>query len=558
MCGIICLIRYGTLPGSKTIENCHSKLIPRGPDKQNSLSVGTNPNVYLGFSRLSIMDISDDGLQPFQTPNNNYVICNGEIYNHEQLALEHSINMRTKCDCEVILPLYEKLGFVDMIKSLDAEFAMVIFDEFHQTLYVVRDRYGVRPLFYGWNKTTQTYGFASEMKALHDIMEWVEPVEPNKFFRFDLKANVIEQIAYYDYQSLGLSSIPVGEKREPRFSNRLEKSAVRTFFSPYPDTDIKLMINNLLTVAVKKRLCADRPVGFLLSGGLDSSLIVAIATRILGPDNITCFSIGLENSPDVIASKVVAKYLGIKNHHIILFDIDTGINAIPEVIKIIESYDITTIRASTPQYLMSKYIEENTNIKVLLSGEGSDEIHGSYRYFRDAPDPEQFHLETVRLLKELYMFDNLRTDRTMASSGLEVRVPFLDFAYVEFINKIDPQLLMYTPDRMEKQIIRDSFIGYLPDEILYRSKEAFSDAVSSTEVNWFKSIQTLASKTISQNDVENNPFEFNKPKLPDALYFRRIFNECYPGRDNVISHYWLPKFQKEIITDPSATILVSY
>ena len=537
MCGIIFLIRYGANLDDETIRISHEQIMSRGPDKQNSLrfkSKDGTADIFMGFSRLSVMDVTDDGLQPFKSSHDNIMICNGEIYNYDDLSNIYDIELATKCDCEIILPLYEKTNFKDMIDSLDAEFAIILFDEKQQTVYAARDRYGVRPLFYGYNTATQTHGFASELKALHHMMEYIEPVEPNKYCKMNLSDNKIELIDYFDYGSL----------------------------VAYPTIDVaeyvKNMVKDLFTEAVKKRLHADRPLGFLLSGGLDSSLIVAIATRILGPDKIICFSIGLENSPDVVASKIVTSYLGIKQHHIIPFDVNIGIEYIPEVIRTIESYDITTIRASVPQYIMAKYINKHSNIRVLLSGEGSDEIHGSYRYFRDAPNPSEFHSETIRLLKELYMFDNLRTDRTMSRNGLEVRVPFLDLEYVQFIKRIDPQLLMYKEDYIEKKIIRDSFIGYLPDEILYRSKEAFSDAVSSTEINWFKSIQNRVAKEITLDELENNPFVINKPKTLDALYFRRIFNYIYPGRDNVIEHYWLPRFQKTEVVDPSATVLKCY
>jgi asparagine synthase (glutamine-hydrolysing) len=428
-----------------------------------------------------------------------------------------------------------------MIRSeLDGEFAMVVYDKNAQSILAARDRYGVRPLFYGYNTKTRTIGFASEMKALHSIMEFVQPVNPWEMATIDLtidpedtsKAIVFSQ--YYNYEEL-------------------------TWTSVYNDVNcIHEKINELLTSAVSKRLHADRPVGFLLSGGLDSSLIVAIATKILGPDKVVCFSIGLPDSSDVIAAKKVVEFLGIKQHHIIPFTIEQGLDAINDVVEAIESYDITTIRASTPQLLMAKYIKENTDIRVLLSGEGSDEIHGSYRYFRDAPNYTEFHQETVRLLRELFMFDCLRTDRTMANSGLEVRVPFLDFVYVEFVMKIYPKLLMYADKQIEKQIVRDSFKGYLPDEILYRSKEAFSDAVSSPEQSWYKSIQKKVETIITDEELTNNPFIVNKPETKEALYFRRIFDRIYPNRDNVIAHYWLPRFQKEKVLDPSATVLKCY
>ncbi len=305
-------------------------------------------------------------------------------------------------------------------------------------------------------------------------MEYVAPVKPNEMAMVDLAphhscSDSIEFTPYYDYNTL----------------------------TPYltKSDDIKqihLLTREYLTNAVSKRLMADRPIGFLLSGGLDSSLIVAIATKLIDPKKIVCFSIGLVGSPDIEAAKKVVNYLGIVNHHVIPFSILTGIKEIPNVIRSIESYDITTIRASTPQYIMAEYIQNKTDIRVLFSGEGSDEIYGSYRYFRDAPTVIDFHRETIRLLEELYMFDNLRTDRTMAAHGLEVRVPFLDFKYVEFIKQLNPALLMHNSEIIEKKIIRDSFVGYLPNEILYRSKEAFSDAVSSNEVNWFKSSSLIS------------------------------------------------------------------
>uniref|UniRef100_A0A6C0C8Q2 asparagine synthase (glutamine-hydrolyzing) n=1 Tax=viral metagenome TaxID=1070528 RepID=A0A6C0C8Q2_9ZZZZ len=535
MCGIIFLVKYDDKLDTHVIVHSHDQLIPRGPDKQNSFRIQeSNADMFFGFSRLSIMDTSDDGLQPFSDNDGNIVICNGEIYNHKDLAKTFDLKLITKCDCEVILPLFQKNNFQDTINLFDAEFALILFDKKNQAVYAARDRFGVRPLFYGYNSLTKTYGFASEIKAFHNIMEHIEPVEPNKFYQLSLPTISVEIKEYYDYRSIiAYPSINVVEY-------------------------IQNMIRDIFTEAVAKRLFSDRPIGFLLSGGLDSSLIVAIAARILGPDNIVCFSIGLEDSPDVIASKIVTAHLGIKKHHIIKFDVEEGITAIPDVIRATETYDITTIRASVPQYIMAKYISQKTDIRVVLSGEGSDEIHGSYRYFRDAPNGLEFHRETIRLLKELYMFDNLRTDRTMSGNGLEVRVPFLDFEYVQFIKRIDPNLLMYRTDYMEKKIIRDSFVGYLPTEILYRSKEAFSDAVSSTEINWYKTIQKKAAEIITSGELDNNPFKINKPKTLDALYFRRIFNSIYPERDNVISHYWLPRFQSVEVVDPSATVLKCY
>ena len=531
MCGIVCLIQYGgSKIDSKKASDCLTQLKSRGPDKETFKIIKINDNVeiYLGFARLSIMDTSDAGVQPFYDDNGNYVVCNGEIYNYKLLAKNNNITLQSECDCEIILPLINKLGFENVIcHEFDAEFAIMYYHKGDDKFYAARDKYGVRPLFYGYNTITQTIGFASELKALHSIMEFVEQVPPNKIISIDLKSaetnvsTIIETKEYYSYKSLTANL----------YLNNINY--------------IRDQINYYLTEAVKKRLFANRPIGFLLSGGLDSSLVVAIATKILGPENIVCFSIGIEGSPDIEAAIKVVKFLGIIQHHIIPFAVKKGLKELSNVIKIIETYDITTVRASVAQYIMAKYIRKNTNIKVLLSGEGSDEIHGSYRYFRDAPNIIEFHQETVRLISDLCYFDNLRADRTMAANGLEIRIPFLDFEYVEFIKRINPTLLLYRPDHMEKQIIRDSFKNYLPEEILYRSKEAFSDAISSTGINWIQFVQKHSDENISDDELINNPFKINKPLTKDALLFRQIFDSFYQNRDNVMPYYWLPKFQKE-------------
>ena len=545
MCGIICLIQcQGKNIYLSDAYRCIGRLEKRGPDMSRCKLSRINEEIqmFIGFTRLAIMDTSEDGLQPFTDELGNVVVCNGEIYNYIQLANTYHIDLKSTCDCEILLPLFTQVGFDKMVSTeLDAEFATIIFCKEQNKIYAARDRYGVRPLYYGYNRTTGMLGFASELKALHSIMEFVEQVAPNKIMTLDLNSSknndICSRITSQDYYS---------------FDNIKPSLDV-------PDIDmVHSDINSLLTEAVKKRLDSHRPIGFLLSGGLDSSLIVAIATRILGPENIVCFSIGVDGSPDIEAAKKVVKYLGIDNHHIISFDIAQALSTLHSVIEAIETYDITTIRASTPQYIMAKYISEKTNICVLLSGEGSDEIHGSYRYFRDAPSPLEFHSETIRLLKDLCYFDNQRTDRSMACWGLEVRVPFLDFKYVKYITELHPQLLMYKPDYMEKMVVRDSFKTYLPEEILYRSKEAFSDAVSSNEINWAKSIQMVSNKKFTDEELKENEFTINKPKTKDALYFRRIFDSIYPNRNNIIPYYWLPRFQKEEVLDPSARILQCY
>ncbi len=541
MCGIICLLQMGELDIENALK-CLDNLKPRGPDKQYYHIISNdNYNVFMGFTRLAIMDISDAGMQPFIDLYGNVCVCNGEIYNYKELATRHNVIMETNCDCEIILPIFNKIGLINMITTeLDAEFATIIYSSQDRKIYAVRDKFGVRPLYYGYNQTTKMIGFASELKALTPIMEFIDQIKPNYVLTIDMNIltddpiKLLEKYLYYDYNDLIASSA----------LDNVEY--------------IQDQIRCHLISAVEKRLHADRRIGFLLSGGLDSSLIVSIATQILGPDKIVCFSVGFDGSPDIEAAKKVVEYLKIEQHHIVPFNVELGLSSLRDVIKIIETYDITTIRASVPQYIMAKYIHDKTEIRVLLSGEGSDEIHGSYRYFRDAPNMHEFHWESIRLVQELYLFDNKRTDRTMAGNGLEVRIPFLDTNYVEFITRINPTLLMYRSDYIEKKIIRDSFKGYLPDEILYRSKEAFSDAVSSNDLNWADAIKKIADDTITDNDLLMNPFIVNKPKTKDALLFRRIFNDIYPNRDTIIPHYWLPKFQTSEILDPSAKVLNSY
>lgn len=546
MCGILCLIFYdNSLFDSSITSSCLNLLAHRGPDGKSEKIIKVNEDIiiYFGFTRLAIMDTSESGMQPFNDDDGNCVICNGEIYNYRNLANKYHINLSTSCDCEILLPLFRINGFKKMISTdLDAEFSMVIFSSKENSIYASRDRYGVRPLYYGYNERKKIIGIASELKALHPIMDFVEQLKPNKMINIDFekKYQTLEKLidfsTYYSYKKLN-------------YDISLDNI-------PYIQEQIKIRLER----AVIKRLVSDRPIGFLLSGGLDSSLVVAIASRFLGAENMVCFSIGIEGSPDVEAAKKVVDFLGIKKHHIVPFTISDGMMALHDVIKSIESYDVTTIRASVPQYIMSKFISEKTDIRVILSGEGADEICGSYRYFRDAPNAEEFHKETIRLLKELCYFDNQRTDRTTAAHGLEVRVPYLDFEYIDFITKINPYHLMYRNDNIEKKIIRDSFRGYLPDDILYRSKEAFSDAVSSNEINWAKYIQLESEKIISNDEFNDarNKYQINTPLMKDALLFRKIFEKYFPNRENIIPHYWLPKFQKEVVLDPSARVLKCY
>lgn len=536
MCGIVFVCKYGqefTQKEKDTHQIMLENLNERGPDdKRYEYIVINSYYLFLGFTRLAIMDTTAGASQPFSS-DSGYSICNGEIYNFTELCKEYNISLKTHCDCEVILPLYDKLeGKHDFFNKLDAEYAMVIVDTKREKIIASRDEAGVRPLFYG--TSGDVIAFASEAKALV-TMNTVIPVNPKHIYEINLSGKDI---------NVSIINRSYEEKKD------------------YTDHSIEYTIRKLLTEAVAKRLYSDRPIGFFLSGGLDSSLVLSIATHILGKDNIECFSIGLQNSEDVKYAKMVTQHLGIKKHHCVEFTIEEGIDSIKKVIERIESYDVTTIRASVPQYLLAKYIKNNTNIKVLLSGEGADELFGSYRYFRDAPTDEEFERESIRLLDNLYMYDNLRSDRTTAGFGLELRVPFLDKRFVSYIKQLSTHYKRNSRNVMEKLILRKAFDKegqYLPNSVLYRSKEAFSDAVSSSDISWYKSIQKHIEENVSNEEYiyERDKITLNIPETKEAYYYRKIFDTLYKY-PNLIAHYWMPKFQKENITDPSATVLNSY
>lgn len=527
MCGIGAIISKENFIQMLSIYMMNIK--HRGPDSTVTKQFN---NVYMCFHRLAIIDPSEKSNQPFSI-DGIHLICNGEIFNYKELIKTHGLRCRTESDCEVILHLYRLYGITNTITLLDGEFSFILYDQNLNLIYAVRDRFGVRPLFI--DRTNDYIILASEAKAMptSDITT-IQPFLPG-------------HCAIINPSDLSCNMFKYGK-------NLLSFSQYNT-----STLDINSKINLLFTEAVKKRLVSDRPIGCLLSGGVDSSLVTSIASRYI--EDLHCFSIGLDkDSMDIVAAKKVADYLGIKNHHIITFTVEEGFGVLEQVIYALESYDVTTIRASIPQYLMAKYISENTDIKVILSGEGSDELFAGYRYNRNAPTAIDLNIDNVRLLEELYMFDNLRTDRTTANWGLEVRVPFLDSKIVEYVLSTDPVHRLHKGN-MEKSILRDSFkTGYLPDDILYRPKEAFSDAVSNKEVSWYKSLQNIIDKQISDSEFndEKNNYLHNPPLTKEGLYYRKIFNKYFNNGDHLITHYWMPKWQGKDIVDPSATILNCY
>jgi asparagine synthase (glutamine-hydrolysing) len=533
MCGIFSVINKSD-SSDIIIHKNYEKIQSRGPDKH--ILTELDSKVTFGFHRLSIMDVSDLGNQPFtykDSTHNLALICNGEIYNYKKLAAINNFNLVSGSDCEVILHLYKTFGIETTVNLLDGVFSFIIYDINKQHIIASRDIIGVRPLFYGFNEG-QIY-FCSEMKALHSLCKTINIFTPGTFMTINL-------------DSLDLTSKFYYQKIYPKFANLLVHS----------DENIYYNIRKYLTKAVSKRLMSDRPIGCLLSGGLDSSLITSIAVQNYN-SSLETFSIGISGSvsPDLKAAKEVVDFLGIKKHHQVTYTIEEGINAINDVIYSLESFDVTTIRASVPQYLLAKYIKENTDIRVILSGEGADEFCG-YQYLKNAPSDEEFLSETTKMLELLHQYDVLRTDRSTAAWGLEVRVPFLDKKFIDYIMSIDCKYKRCSDDKIEKHVIRSAFNNgkYLPDSILWRPKNAFSDAVG---YSWVDKIKEHVDKTISESEYLENIKKYThcQPYDKESYFYRKIFEKHYPQRSHLISSFWRPNqdWFSEKVSDPSARIL---
>lgn len=521
MCGFMVIL--GKSP--KEIAPSFKKLVHRGPDDEQLLGFSGGA---IGFHRLSIMDLSNHGRQPFKLPSGNILVCNGEIYNYQKLKPECTGHQfMSSSDCEVLLPLYEKWGIKKLVESLDAEFALVLWDEKLHKVIAARDPMGIRPMFYGKTKTGKEMAFASEMKGLIDLCDDVSPFPPGH---------------YYD-----------GEK----FICYLDYGIVKNVLA-LSDSDILTGIRTRLISGVEKRLQSDAEVGFLLSGGLDSSLVCAIAQK-MNKKPIRTFSIGMPH--DAIDSKYaqeVATFIG-ANHTNVTMTKEEVLKVLSEVIWHLETWDITTIRASIGMYLVCKYIHEKTNIKVLLSGEVSDELFG-YKYTDFAPNALEFQNESIKRIRELYIYDVLRADRCISAHSLEARVPFSDQAFVEFVMAIDPAKKMNTTGT-GKFLLREAFKNenLLPPSILWREKAAFSDAVGHSMVDELKA---YAETKYSDTDVEQakKKYPLGTPFTKESLLYRDIFEGFYPGRASVIKDYWMPNssWKNCNVKDPSARVLPNY
>ena len=545
MCGIWAYIQYTNSNNTNNIDNAADTVACRGPDKKISHHKETYSFI---FHRLAIHDLSPNGDQPFIFEfDDGYKIelmCNGEIYNYKNLIDRYELKVKSTSDCEIIghLIYLFKFDIMKVLEVLRGEFSFIAvctYPDGKQYLTIARDTFGVRPLYYGLTNNgiilSSLLGGITQYDTLNSIKGYHFPpghIYHEEIIESNIKDNFINLIKNAYPQ---LSKIPL---------NEVAPDVKNVYFSNEDLYKYYKQITDAFIHAVKIRLDSERDVGFLLSGGLDSSLIVGVATKICKLENIRTFSIGFnESSPDIEKAWIVADYLNI-NHTPVIIDTIDALNAIPNVIKALETYDITTIRASTPQYLLAQYIKEVTDIKVILNGDGSDEVAMGYIYNYYAPGKKEAHEDSLNLLKEIHCFDGLRVDRTLGAHGLEARLPFLDIDYVQRYLSMPIELRQPTSQQMEKQLLRDAFYTLYPDilpkEILYRKKEAFSDGVSNTKKSWFTMIQERAAW---ENKTEKD-------------WYKEIFNNNFPNQEHICPHYWMPKWTNA--TDPSARTLPNY
>ena len=508
MCGIVCafdlkqkseILRPLVLQMSKKIRH-------RGPDWSGIYS---DNKTIMAHERLAIVDPAS-GKQPLFSLDRKLILAaNGEIYNHREIRSRYkdSYKFQTQSDCEVILALYKQKG-VDFVDDLNGIFGFAIYDVENDEYFIARDHMGVIPLYMGWDQNG-TFYVASELKALEGHCTKIELFPPGHF----LSSKDGKLVQWYKREWVEFSAVKENETNISEIKKALED-------------------------AVHRQLMSDVPYGVLLSGGLDSSVTSAIAKkyasmRVESNDKTAAwwpqlhsFSVGLEGSPDLAAAQVVADHIG-TIHHEIKFTIQEGLDAIRDVVYNLETYDITTIRASTPMYLMARVIK-SMGIKMVLSGEGADELFGGYLYFHKAPNAEEFHDETVRKLNKLHMYDCLRANKSLAAWGIEGRVPFLDKEFIDVAMRINPQDKMINGERMEKWIVRKAFEDILPESVVWRQKEQFSDGVG---YSWIDTLKKVVGKAVSDEQLNNARYRFpiQTPQNKEEFYYRSIFESYFPS-----------------------------
>lgn len=497
MCGIICVFGCADKNTSKEkVLDRARRIRHRGPDSSGTY---VNNNVIMQHERLSIVD-PETGVQPFLNSDKTLVlVVNGEIYNHQQIKSELKNNKWiTKSDCECILHLYAEYGInavKEFLNKLQGMFAFALYDIVNDIYLISRDHLGIIPLYYGYDDSGAIW-ISSEMKGLHDACVTFKEFPPGHVYI----SNTKELIKWYNPQWQVVNYIP--------------------------DTPVDISIlREAMIKVVKSHLMTDVPYGVLLSGGLDSSIVAAIAAKQSA--NLHSFCIGLEGSPDLKAAQKVATHIG-TIHHSFKFTVEEGLNVLSDVIYHLETYDTTTIRASTPMYLLARKIK-SYGIKMVLSGEGADEAFGGYLYFHKAPNKEEFQKELVDKLKSLHYFDCLRANKSMSAWGVEPRVPFLDKVFLDTVMEIDPANKMCGNNKIEKWILRKAFEDMLPEDIVWRQKEQFSDGVG---YSWIDGIKDHTDTCITDKQMKAAKYRFpiNTPSTKESYYYRELFEKHYPER----------------------------
>jgi asparagine synthase (glutamine-hydrolysing) len=536
MCGIFAFI--GTHFTEEQLREYFTSIAHRGPD--NSVVEKITEEILLVFHRLSIMGLDHDSDQPMKKDGLS-LICNGEIYSFRKSINEFGFDYQSHSDCEIILHLFQRVGIAETMKRLDDEFAFVLYDENAKKVYIGRDPLGIRSLYYGVTEHGE-YAFSSEMKGLGFCKE-VKQFPPGHWGEIsDLKNQKIEFHRYYDYEY-----------------KRMDKNLVN-------EEEMYGKIRELFTEAVNKRMMSDRKVCCLLSGGIDSSLVSAVVNQHFKPGQLDTYSIGLAGSVDLYYARLASDYMK-TNHHEIIVTEEEFLGGIEKTIKQIESFDTTSVRASTGNFLVSLFIKECNKDKVkpnddvvVFCGDLADEIFASYRGFMKADTPENFYRENLKLIKDVHTFDVLRSDKSISGAGLEARVPFCDQYLMDYVMSIPPELKMFNDKKIEKYILRKAFeeTRLLPEQLLWRRKEAFSDGVSGHERSWFQIIKEFVDKQIPDEEYETrrSKFTYMQPYDKESLYYREIFEKYYPNREKTIPYFWRHPFTTNL--DPSARLLDVY
>lgn len=507
MCGILSVISNRNITNVDTIKQCGECLDRRGLDSRNCI---INDKGIFIFYRLAINDPSVEGDQPFVN-DDIIMMCDGEIYNNLQLEEKYELKCRSLNDCEVVIKLYKKIGFVETIKKLYGIYSIVLVHG--DNVYLARDKFGVKPLYFGITHD-KCLAVSSLPNSLTDICEQI--------FHFPPGVTAIHNIT-----SLQNSTTNV------KILEYLHQDKIEIGNNKLNEVSSGFVLKEALIHSIKQRINCSQPIGCLLSGGFNSSIITAILCRFLGSKNVKTFSIGMKDSNDIQFSRKVAEFLG-TNHTEIIFNKKEGFLNIPDVIKTLCSYDINTVRSSIAIYILSKYIKENTDVKILFSGEGLDELLCGYSYFNNSPSKEDSENESIRLLNNLHFYDILRIERCTSVNGLQCRLPFLDKNFVDIILNL-PITQKLPQQGFEKYIIRKVFEDYLPCDIIWRTKESIPDGFSDKENPWSKYVQEICEYKIHE-EIFNNHYP-----TKESYYYKLVFDKLFPTY-NIKIPYWLPKW----------------